>query len=528
MPYMYVRAGGKVRIHKRGPDGQPEGKALGTHDDMASAKRQMAVLHAAEAQERTRMAKYDGIDFRPTDDMARCATRALEQAGGRPSYRTLAEQISRRDMLSARAVRLIARNAAKADSDDDINYRLCGGTAGAVWARQRAAQMAEREDSMKALNTSDAGSLGFGVPADQEGVAERAATAKYHVKQVVVVKALALRGIITGVKPVKGGVIVYTVKTLDGGFTVCTTEDLEAVASKSAVKTGSLVNALKAVEACDPNQQAVDACLRALQSTQKAAGDNRIAVLSVIDALRSASSWYAEDDPAAAARGNDACLRAKSEAQALRALLAENVAKSYDTDLERALSLVDNARASLRVDTEPQRRAVLRTLNKLDLLLDDLAMNASPQAQQLIHTAVEALMTLTDASDAIPDPKRTPLRVWIAALNDVRRALARAQMLRGQRSVTGKSAVKSLLDAAAAWDGSEDTMTPVEDAAEVVRALVQRDQPEALERVIVLESAVYDDSKTGTDWLAAVTTAAEAVFSDESEDNNGNSETTSH
>lgn len=48
MPYMVRKDGTKYLVYKKGPDGEPEGSALGTHDTMMQANDQMAAMHAEE------------------------------------------------------------------------------------------------------------------------------------------------------------------------------------------------------------------------------------------------------------------------------------------------------------------------------------------------------------------------------------------------------------------------------------------------------------------------------------------------
>lgn len=48
MPYMKVHEGGKVKVFKKGPDGKPEGEAIGTNDSDEAADNQIAAIHAEE------------------------------------------------------------------------------------------------------------------------------------------------------------------------------------------------------------------------------------------------------------------------------------------------------------------------------------------------------------------------------------------------------------------------------------------------------------------------------------------------
>lgn len=48
MPYMVRKVKGQYCVYKKGPDGEPEGKILGTHESMAEAEDQMAAMHAEE------------------------------------------------------------------------------------------------------------------------------------------------------------------------------------------------------------------------------------------------------------------------------------------------------------------------------------------------------------------------------------------------------------------------------------------------------------------------------------------------
>ncbi len=48
MPYMMRKQGDKIGIYKKGPDGEPMGKALGMHDTEEEAMAQMRALHANE------------------------------------------------------------------------------------------------------------------------------------------------------------------------------------------------------------------------------------------------------------------------------------------------------------------------------------------------------------------------------------------------------------------------------------------------------------------------------------------------
>jgi hypothetical protein len=52
MPYMKVTEGSKVKVYKKGPDGEPTGKALGSHDSEAEAQAQIDALNASEDEDK--------------------------------------------------------------------------------------------------------------------------------------------------------------------------------------------------------------------------------------------------------------------------------------------------------------------------------------------------------------------------------------------------------------------------------------------------------------------------------------------
>lgn len=56
MPYLVVKRKNKYRLYKEGPDGHPVGRALGTHDTLASARKQQRALYAAERRAATEQA----------------------------------------------------------------------------------------------------------------------------------------------------------------------------------------------------------------------------------------------------------------------------------------------------------------------------------------------------------------------------------------------------------------------------------------------------------------------------------------
>lgn len=59
MPYMKVNEENKVKVYKKGPDGRPIGKLLGTHDDEAGANDQIATLMASEGEDKETKTKEE-------------------------------------------------------------------------------------------------------------------------------------------------------------------------------------------------------------------------------------------------------------------------------------------------------------------------------------------------------------------------------------------------------------------------------------------------------------------------------------
>lgn len=342
MPFMYFRRGDKWYVHKRGADGQPEGRRLGSHDDEQGAAAQWRLLEDKYKHESKAADKYAAVDFRPSEAMARQAERALslcdeEGHGCKPTAIVVARQIARRQLLSPRTVRALTRFFGK-DRDKSswnlykpgkaqVDYMLRGGDAGERWCQSCMEQMgrideqtavkaallsqadvvyvpdspheaqlcancrwfttapaglpchlvvngpaqiepegycdrweampaggyiayaqipsadADEETAMgkKVVNTSNAGSVGFGVGNDEDKSNEMTATAKYHLDDLVRVKAQNADGTIVGLARQKGGGIMYHVSLeADGGMAICTAGDLERRATRAVKQTKAI------------------------------------------------------------------------------------------------------------------------------------------------------------------------------------------------------------------------------------------------------------------------------------------------
>lgn len=252
MPYLQVQRDGKLYNFKRGADGRPEGQALGTFalEEREKADAQLRILEQAAERESGAKARYKDVDFKPTDQMAVNAARGRQLCeehgrGGTAARFALAAQLEARETLSPAAVRRMLK-AFERDAEAEtksgwspgsdgypsagfIAHLLRGGEAGRVWAKRKVDEMGQAEtelQAVKGLSASDAGSVGFGVRAEDENEVPDPAVAKFKVKDVVVIKSTNARGLVVGVKPTKSKSFAYTVATQDGGFTICAARDM--------------------------------------------------------------------------------------------------------------------------------------------------------------------------------------------------------------------------------------------------------------------------------------------------------------
>lgn len=296
MPYTTRRfKDGTFAVYKKGADGRPEGRAFGRHASQKQAQAQIAALEAREQGEQKKADKYAGIDTRPTDAMADAVTKALsgDPVDANPEHVALAQKIKNRQPLSPREVRYIARatnanglplrggdtgqtwargvvarftqrdeeyKAARVKSvqlsQAEVEYQpqspVADTCASCRWFQAEGGcyivapdpdpitaagycfRHEPRSDGQKLLTTSNAGSVGFGVPDDQKAVAQRGDTAVFKKAQVVRVKTFNTVGKIADVTPLKSGEVIYGVKLKDGGFASVTAKELEVVGTDAA------------------------------------------------------------------------------------------------------------------------------------------------------------------------------------------------------------------------------------------------------------------------------------------------------
>jgi len=64
MPYKAFKQGGKFAVHKIGPDGGPMGAAMGMHDTMDAANKQVAALYVSEKKKPKRAAESERLEER--------------------------------------------------------------------------------------------------------------------------------------------------------------------------------------------------------------------------------------------------------------------------------------------------------------------------------------------------------------------------------------------------------------------------------------------------------------------------------
>jgi len=245
---MVVKRSKKFAVHKRGADGRPEGKAVHTCSSQDEADAQKSVLDNAMKQSQAISAKYGHIDFRPIQSMAHAAKRGLSALKGNEGLsvshhvKTLAGDIAERRTVTPRAIAKMVKFFAKAAPDDDPGWNnsdapsekwatfMCyGGVPGAVWAKAVADQMERGGTVVKTINTSDAGSVGFGVSDDDRADPKSAlhnAPAKFLLDSPVNVKTINATGYVSGVVRRRNGGVIYHVTLDNGGMVTCTAGDM--------------------------------------------------------------------------------------------------------------------------------------------------------------------------------------------------------------------------------------------------------------------------------------------------------------
>lgn len=273
MPYMIVEREGKPKpysVYIRGLDGRPKGRPLGSHATRSGAEAQIAAVGANEQRARKEADEFRTLELRPPLAVADCAAAALADADGvgvALRARELGEVLAAREMVDARAVRKLAAFFSDhphapddAGSRADVTWRLYGGAAGAVWARNLRDAMAMDGDKpmIKTLTTGNAGSVGAGVAddqADKQFEDTIRGTAKYAVGDEVFVKSIFDGGMVSAVRRVSGG-FLYTVKLTDGGFAEVMAADI------SRAKAKAVKNEAAAIRACaDTAAKLLKACV---------------------------------------------------------------------------------------------------------------------------------------------------------------------------------------------------------------------------------------------------------------------------
>lgn len=255
MPYMIQRRTGKdgadeFAVHKRGADGRPEGKAIGTHKDEIKAGKQIEAIVASEEAREKAVSAFGDLDFRPPAAVQDAAARGLEWAeqfkrGGTDAGLVRAADFKAGRAVSPQTIRRMMSYFEKHNNDAKeggwsegetgfpsakrIAYDLWGGEAGYAWAARLAEDMNAREPykTIKTFSAGNAGSLGFGVGADEKTGKSDTATAKYRVGDKVWVRSLDVVGKVATVARQKGGGMTYKIALVrPKGIVICDSGDL--------------------------------------------------------------------------------------------------------------------------------------------------------------------------------------------------------------------------------------------------------------------------------------------------------------
>jgi hypothetical protein len=245
--YMRVQKNEEFKVYRRGADGRPEGKTLGSYGTPEKADDQIKTLESAYDHEARRSSRYAAIDFKPTEAMAAEVKRGQQYAEERemavkPASEVIAMQIARREPLSPRTVKVMARKmgrVTKADGWDDpqnptatfVDHLHMGGGAGETWVRSKVEEMSRLDEeaatAAKSMTTGEAGSLGFAVEEDEAMMYSR-----FKKGDIVSIAAYGTLGRVRGVHPQKSGQLVYSVSLKgDAGFILCAVKDMKLVSS---------------------------------------------------------------------------------------------------------------------------------------------------------------------------------------------------------------------------------------------------------------------------------------------------------
>jgi len=287
--------------------------------------------------------------------------------------------------------------------------------------------------SAKAITASNASGAGFSIPPDDDGLG---ATVSMRKGMEVYVKSTGEIGTVRGVKRVGDGVR-YKVET-PSGFTICSRKGIMSARAK-AIK--------EAVVACDTIQKAADAetvdaetvkaALKALATSWKIADmSTREKMQTSYDALIAARAILtASPDESDLAKKYLAMAKA-----GLDPIAEEGVKASYDNGVKRAVQLLQMVRASLSVDSQPQRLGNVRLLNKVDGLLSRLLTTASPNGQRVFRGIQETLSRFTDNEESW-DPAQTPISEWEQGISD---ALRQMIAFAGGRGIKAEGEVEKM------------------------------------------------------------------------------------
>jgi len=168
----------------------------------------------------------------------------------------------------------------------------------------------------------------------------------------------------------------------------------------------------------------------------------------------------------------------------------------------------------------------------------DAAHRNFPSPSLLAMSPNFALAPIVDGDPAsVFDPQRSPVRVWIRAINDARQQTSRIQIVRGIRSaapldeqavlqayrartkaapdedeirparIGAQESVKALLGALEHYQKvrTNRLLEPIYEAAEVVRAhVVVSGDAGAMKALVTLEEAMFETDPTPDEWGDAV------------------------
>lgn len=247
MPYMIVPRSGNFYVHKRGADGRPEGRSLGKHGSRGKAERQRDALYAHEKSQRKTTERYRSVSLVPVTAMSIAAQQGLDcddkSMKDYDRYASVASDLATQQRITPRTVRWLHKAFGKLAGADGgspagsqkeptpewVAWQMCGGDVGRRWVAQRVKEI----EAMKALNTSNAGSLGFAV-----GGGARPGTTRYTVDDEVEVLSAGESGVVMAAWRSTKGVTLYRVALkADRGLVVCTSMDLHP-ATRKGIKGG--------------------------------------------------------------------------------------------------------------------------------------------------------------------------------------------------------------------------------------------------------------------------------------------------